>query len=38
MECHINSSPSNFLSITLLSGIIIVPSIVKAMMYVAVRP
>jgi len=37
-KCHINSNPSNFLSIILYSGIIIVPSIVKAMIYVAVRP
>lgn len=29
-ECHINSKPSNFLSITLSSGIIIAPSIVNA--------
>lgn len=35
---HINSSPSNFLSITFVSGIIIVPSIENAIIYVAVFP
>ncbi|KZC07276.1 hypothetical protein WN55_07687 [Dufourea novaeangliae] len=38
MECYINSNPSNFLSTSLTSGIIITPSIVKAKMYVAVCP